>query len=328
MLATYPKSPKHTLVEQNIELQAQKAVALQEVERLTDRVEELEGILCTKDDRIEELEAKVAELQEQVDNTYLDEADPAFQDFKRQVYEDKDKDIDNLIAKVAEQDKLIFRLRGNASVHIRHENEQLRSKVTELEQQAAEIRQQWLARGVTESAERIEPDQERLQHEHPESPDLAPVYGGSDPPAPEPVTEEEDKAHIPDEPVKTAPKIKALNAALRELGYPGHWERDKHGPYTYHWNIDGYKRKITRGYEDIIDCLRDGYIKLDKSQHWNEKYQQLEQPVPEPDYQELYEELLGENAALKDQLADRDRQIEELKAKLAQFEQETTAYAG
>jgi chromosome segregation ATPase len=66
VIDAYPKSPKHTLVKQNIELQAEKAVALQDVERLTDRVEELEGILCTKDDRIEELEQEHAAKDERI----------------------------------------------------------------------------------------------------------------------------------------------------------------------------------------------------------------------------------------------------------------------
>jgi chromosome segregation ATPase len=57
VIDAYPKSPKHTLVKQNIDLQAEKVVALQEVARLTDRGEELEGSLCAKDDRIEMLEA-------------------------------------------------------------------------------------------------------------------------------------------------------------------------------------------------------------------------------------------------------------------------------
>jgi predicted nuclease with TOPRIM domain len=66
VIDAYTKSPKHTLVKQNIELQAEKAVALQDVERLTDRVEELEGILCTKDDRIEELEQEHAAKDERI----------------------------------------------------------------------------------------------------------------------------------------------------------------------------------------------------------------------------------------------------------------------
>jgi hypothetical protein len=139
-----------------------------------------------------------------------------------------------------------------------------------------------------------------------------------EPPAsdnPEPVVEETD------------PKLIALNNALAEMGYPGHWEKKEGTPYTYIWNIDGYKREITPGYEDIIACLKDGYIKLDKSQHWNEKYQRLEEPVPEPNYEELYQQVQQENEQLKQQLAERENPAEivsgsaELEQELAETKQ-------
>jgi chromosome segregation ATPase len=66
VIDAYPKSPKQQLVQQTIDLQAEKAVALQDVARLKDRVEELEGILCTRDDRIEELEQEHAAKDERI----------------------------------------------------------------------------------------------------------------------------------------------------------------------------------------------------------------------------------------------------------------------
>jgi hypothetical protein len=152
----------------------------------------------------------------------------------------------------------------------------------------------------------------------------APVYGGCD---------------VPDQKPKT--KEDQLNEVLAELGLPGHFERDKWCQRKYVWVIDEYARSIDRwGYEPIIQDLRNGFLTVDRTQHFHPvTHKRLEEPVPEPEQD--YETLKHENARLHDQLRlmserckrkdeqldeknrlldEKNALIAELRAKLEQYE--------